>query len=96
MRQRELVLPFLALKLPLIIMSEGVEMGLGHDNPTENGERPKNAGVPDPAQTTLLREALKVETASCPGLQGPASKFSTPTGRVKAGWGPSPSLNSCL
>lgn len=59
MRQRTNGFLFLALKLPLIIMSEGVEMGLGHDKPQQRTEKdPKSKGPQTPAQTTQ-QEALK-------------------------------------
>lgn len=45
-RQTELVAPFLALKLPLIIMGEGVEMGLGQDKAGERTET--DLGTQDP------------------------------------------------
>lgn len=52
-RPRELLAPFLALNLPLIIMGEGVEkaqeMGLEQNKPgKENRDRPKNVGARRP------------------------------------------------
>lgn len=66
-------------------------MGLGHDKPQQRTEKdlrmqgPQTpAGLPQQGE-----EALKAETLpAAQDSRGPASKFSTPTGRVRAGWGP--------
>lgn len=59
-RPKELLAPFLALKLPLIIMGEGVgkaqEMGLEQNKPgKENRDRPKNVGACRPWSILIMQ-----------------------------------------
>lgn len=86
-RQTELVAPFLALKLPLIIMGEGVEMGLGQDKAGERTET--DLGTQDPLDPSP-DEPRRGETlpAAQDSRVPPESPPLPPTGRVKPGWGP--------
>lgn len=70
-RPRELVAPFLALKLPLIIMGEGMGMGLEQSKPMrENKDRLKNVrGTYTQTQINQAGERLKVETPALPAAQ---------------------------
>lgn len=77
-RQRELVAPFLALKITLVIVGEGTGPVQG-EAVGKNRGRPRDAGSPRPRPDQPSMERLKVETP------GPASKSSTPHWQGK-GW----------
>lgn len=96
-RQRERVAPFLALKLLLTIVGEGIGRGQGieleQDKPgRENRDRPRNAGSPRPwPRLAKQREAEGGDPRTLPAAQHsgvPPANPPPPTGRVKAGCGP--------
>lgn len=102
--QRELMAPFPALKLPLIIMGGGVRPGPGQQQDQsreEKRDRPEHAGRP----CSGSRMATGAETGTgdprrLPATQGSGVPTESPPHPHPAGYrlggDLSPSLNSCL